>query len=209
VRFFIYFFHRIIIILLMENNYEIKYTDTRHGYARIDKEWKLIISIPTFLRNDKIFHENLISKWQKLISRYNKRTHIDTITQDQILLFWESTEKKELWKNTKEIHKQLKIILYEYCEPILRSFSSIIWKKYSELKIKKMKSKWGSCSSVQVIVLNQDLVHLPNKFIRYVIIHEACHLKHKHHQKSFRDLVENLCPNYKLLRRELKNIVVR
>ncbi len=193
----------------MENNYEIKYTDTRHWYARIDKEWKLIISIPSILRNDKNFCENLISKWQKLISRYNKRTHVDIITQNNILLFWEPTDKINIWKTSKEIQAELKNILYEYSHPILDSLSSIIWYKYSELKIKKIKSKWGSCSSSQIIILNQDLVHLPNKLIKYVIIHEACHLKHKHHQESFRNLVENLCPNYKLLRKELKNIVIR
>lgn len=193
----------------MGNNYEIKYTDTRHGYARINKEWKLVISIPNFLRNDKKFHESLISKWQKLISRYNKKTHINIITDDEISLFGEATKKSELWKNQKQIQSELKKILYEYCEPILDSLSATIWKKYSELKIKKLKSKRGSCSSDQIIVLNQDLVHLPNKLIKYVIIHEACHLKHKHHQKSFRDLVENLCPNYKLLRKELKNIIIR
>lgn len=193
----------------MENNYEIKYTDTRHGYARINKEWKLVISIPNFLRNDKKFHESLISKWQKLISRYNKKTHINIVTDDEILLFWEATKKSDLWKNQKQVQSELKKILYEYCEPILDSISSTIWKKYSELKIKKLKSKWGSCSSDQIIVLNQDLVHLPNKLIKYVVIHEVCHLKHKHHQKSFRDLVENLCPNYKLLRKELKNIIIR
>lgn len=193
----------------MENNYTIKYTKTRHGYARLDKEWNLTISIPTFLRNDKSFHENLIAKWQKLIDRYTKKSHLATITEDKILIFWESTNKSDLWNNPKEINLELKKVLYEYSKSVLDEISEDIWKKYTELKIKKLKSKWGSCNSRQEIVLNQDLVHLSNKLIKYVIIHEACHLKHNHHQKSFRDLVEKHCPNYKLLRRELKNIIIR
>ncbi|HCB51634.1 TPA: hypothetical protein DEP21_03600 [Patescibacteria group bacterium] len=57
--------------------------------------------------------------------------------------------------------------------------------------------------------LNLDLIHLPTKLIKYVIIHEACHLKVKNHSTKFRDLVESYCPNYKLLRKELRNLVIK
>jgi predicted metal-dependent hydrolase len=40
--------------------------------------------------------------------------------------------------------------------------------------------------------------------IDYVIIHEMCHIKEMNHSKRFWALVENLCPNFKFLKKELK-----
>lgn len=193
----------------MENDYEIKYTNIRNGYARINREGKLVFSIPNFLRNDKKFHDGLILKWQKLLEKYGKKNHIDKVLDDQILIFWEYIDKSDLWKNKKEVDLEIKKILLEYSKPILDEVSDVIWYKYSDLKIKKLRSKRGSCDHNQNIVLNQELIHYPSKFTKYVVIHEAAHLKHKHHQKPFRDLVEKLYPNYKIIRKELKNIIIR
>ena len=41
--------------------------------------------------------------------------------------------------------------------------------------------------------------------IDYVIIHEMCHLKEMNHSKKFWKLVENLCPDFKSLKKELKS----
>jgi predicted metal-dependent hydrolase len=41
--------------------------------------------------------------------------------------------------------------------------------------------------------------------IDYVIIHEMCHLKEMNHSKRFWDLVRNICPDFKSLKKELKS----
>ena len=38
--------------------------------------------------------------------------------------------------------------------------------------------------------------------IRYVILHELCHIKHMNHSKKFWELVENYMPNYKEVKKE-------
>ncbi|MBU0626840.1 M48 family metallopeptidase [Patescibacteria group bacterium] len=52
------------------------------------------------------------------------------------------------------------------------------------------------------------MIHLPTQFIRYVIIHEVCHLKYKNHGKSFWELVEKIYPNHKQIKKELRNFVI-
>ncbi len=74
----------------------------------------------------------------------------------------------------------------------------------SAINIRKMKSRWGSCSSRGRITINAELIKLRPELIDYVIIHELCHLKHNNHGIEFYRLLEGLVPDYKALRKELR-----
>jgi len=195
---------------------EIIYKNVRHWYARISSDGELKITIPTSLKNNKAFQSDLISKAKKLQIRHNKREKYFTKDSEHIVLFGEKIKLEEYQsqisfsgkRTEKKQIDSLKKILYEYTKELLDEYASKIWKKYFELKIRKLKAKRWSCSYDQKIVLNMDLVHLPNKYIQYVIIHEACHLKQKNHSKKFRDLVAIYCPEYKILRKELRNLLM-
>lgn len=76
---------------------------------------------------------------------------------------------------------------------------------YSEVKIGKMRSRWGSCNSHKLITLNCYLIQLPWHLIDYVILHELAHTKVMAHNDSFWSLLEELTPNVKQLRKELKS----
>lgn len=120
----------------------IEYKHIRHGYARIDKDGKLLITIPLYKKNDQHFIDELTKKGQQLLQRYNKRTHIDPIQKDMILLFGEQVPMEDVKKqypkyfsNAKftcpqkwEIpnSKLLKSILEEYATPIIHTYSEKI-----------------------------------------------------------------------------------
>ncbi len=76
---------------------------------------------------------------------------------------------------------------------------------FPTLQIKKMKSRWGSMSNRGNMVLNKNLIHTPIECIDYVIMHELCHLKHKNHGKRFHNLQAKFIPNYKEIRKRLKD----
>lgn len=72
--------------------------------------------------------------------------------------------------------------------------------KFSEMpefKIRRMKNRWGSCSSTGVISLNPEIIKAPTKCIEYVILHELCHVVHPDHSKSFYSHLESLMPDWK------------
>ena len=70
--------------------------------------------------------------------------------------------------------------------------------------IKKMKTRWGSCSSKGSISLNLDLIKLPEQCIKEVILHELCHLVHFNHSKEFYALMTAEMPDWKIWKKELK-----
>lgn len=71
------------------------------------------------------------------------------------------------------------------------------------LLIRKMVSRWGSYSSAGRITLNLALIKAPKECIDYVIIHELCHHKVKHHGPKFWRLLHRLMPDFEERRRKL------
>ncbi|WP_221798262.1 M48 family metallopeptidase [Oceanobacter mangrovi] len=57
------------------------------------------------------------------------------------------------------------------------------------MRIKKMKTRWGSLSTRGYINLNLALIHLPEELIELVVVHELCHIRHFNHGPGFRALL--------------------
>jgi predicted metal-dependent hydrolase len=132
-----------------------------------------------------------------LVEKHKKYNHIQIKDSENILVFGELVPQSELnlykpipQNIDKKLDKAMKKILLEYVTPIVEEFSQKLNYKCSKISVRKVKSKRGSCSSDQKIMFNQSLVHLATKYVRYVVIHEVCHLKHKNHSKDFRAEVE-------------------
>jgi len=71
-----------------------------------------------------------------------------------------------------------------------------------------MTSKWGVCNiTKKIVTLNLELIKLDIKYLDYVIVHELSHLIYPNHSKDFWNLVYKYCPNYKLYRKEMKNLI--
>lgn len=75
---------------------------------------------------------------------------------------------------------------------------------YGDIRYKKLQSRWGSCDQQNNLTFNIFLVQLPWPLIDYVIVHELCHTKEHNHSKAFWALVEECIPNYRTLRKQLK-----
>src|SRR5664279_1941997 len=75
------------------------------------------------------------------------------------------------------------------------------------LIIRTMKRRWGSCSNKGIITLSTELIKLSDIFLEYVIIHELCHLKHHNHGPKFYELLSEVFPDWKPVRKELKKYI--
>lgn len=75
----------------------------------------------------------------------------------------------------------------------------------TDIRFRKTKRQWGSCSSKNLLSFNTMSMKLPLDVLQYIIVHELAHIKHKHHQKAFWQLVEHHLPDYKARIKELKS----
>ncbi|HWI21685.1 MAG TPA: M48 family metallopeptidase, partial [Baekduia sp.] len=78
-------------------------------------------------------------------------------------------------------------------EPVLSALGA----EYSELRIAGQRTRWGSCSARGVLSFNWRLLLAPESVLRYVIWHEACHLKVLDHSPRFWQLLETHLPGYR------------
>ncbi len=76
--------------------------------------------------------------------------------------------------------------------------------KEPTVQIRKMKRRWGSCSTDGVIKLNTELIKAPVHCIDYVIVHELCHLLCPNHDNHFYSLLSRNQANWKMLKRQLE-----
>jgi predicted metal-dependent hydrolase len=73
------------------------------------------------------------------------------------------------------------------------------------ISIRGQKTRWGSCSKTGNLSFNYNLLKFRKEVVDYVIIHELCHLKQMNHSEKFWKLVAGFSPNYKKLRKELRD----
>ncbi len=113
-------------------------------------------------------------------------------------IYTSSVEQFNQW-----YQKQMKVIFETYYQMCYQKFEENI--PFYRLRIRKMKTRWGVCNrKSKTITLNSELLHYETGAIIYVIIHELSHLIHFNHSREFWNTVETYCPNYKEMRKILK-----
>lgn len=97
--------------------------------------------------------------------------------------------------------RSLKVEAEGYLPDRLRELASDFAFSYNSIAIKRLKSRWGSCSQNKDIVLNYFLMQLPWELIDYVILHELVHTKVLAHGKPFWDELDKYLPQSKQYRK--------
>ncbi|MDZ4726359.1 MAG: SprT family zinc-dependent metalloprotease [Leptospira sp.] len=122
-------------------------------------------------------------------------TEANQITPDKFILNIRSLRTENGRK--KRALSFLKSELIKQAVPTIEHGTKKIGTKKYSLKIKSMKSLWGSCSPKNQITLNLALVFCPIFVIHYVILHEVAHTIELNHSKNFWKLLETLDPKFK------------
>jgi len=70
-------------------------------------------------------------------------------------------------------------------------------------QVRLQKTRWGSCSANGSISVNASLLLVPPELVRYLFIHELCHLLHMSHSRRYWQAVARYAPDYRDLDRQL------
>ena len=202
-------------------NVEIIYKNNKNMYLRIKDDLKIVVTAPLKISEKKIqkFVESnidyiskvIIQKEEALAKKQDKFQYLGKlydicyINERKIFL---GDEKALIGKNVNIDNwykKNATEVFENYYNSCFQNFKEAKYKPL--LKIRKMKGKWGVCNITnKTITLNLELIKLNPKYLIYVIYHELCHLKHPNHSKDFWTLVEKYVPNYKQIKKEMKNV---
>ncbi len=129
-----------------------------------------------------------------------------TITQNAIFVHIPdqmSAENVQL-KLSVAAKKALKIEAESLLPQQLRKYAQDYEYVIKSIEVKPLRSRWGSCSNHNDIVLNTYLMQLPWALIDYVLLHELTHTKHHNHSSAFWDSLGQVLPDYKKRRKALK-----
>lgn len=111
----------------------------------------------------------------------------------------------ELFVKDKSDIKRKENLIYEwyhekatlYFFNILQEFNKIVKQDIKSVKIRQMKTRWGSCNPYKSYInLNIELIKKPRVCIEYVVFHELVHLLYPDHSKKFYDYLTLYMPDW-------------
>lgn len=76
------------------------------------------------------------------------------------------------------------------------------------LRVKKLRSRWGSLSTRGYINLNLVLMQYPDDCIEAVVVHELCHLEQMNHGPEFKALQTRLLPDWRARKQLLDQLAL-
>ena len=193
----------------------------RNMYFRFKSENTMLVTCP-YLTSEKIILKYINDNYNQL-----NKMHLKTLKQiesDEYFCFkgkryirvFDLSYKNVSFddefvyaKDEKELDRFIKKYTKEYFEleiDYIKSFFSDI-PKFS-LRIRKMKTRWGVCSrSKKIVTLNSELIKRTKEELDYVIVHELCHFYEGNHSSRFWEHVSRYIPNYKELRKTMKEAI--
>ena len=119
----------------------------------------------------------------------------------------EISKTKIYTKDEKTLNKYLSEYIYNIFSERLNFWFNTFEEKIPtpNLKIRKMTSRWGVCNiKNKNVTLNLELSKYSKTALDYVIVHELSHFIHPNHSSDFWNLVSKYYPNYKEVRKSLK-----
>ena len=195
---------------------EIIRKNNKNTYLRV-KDGKIIVTTNylTSLTTINKLIKNNTTFIDKALNKNNQKKEDDSFklfgNSYDIIYGFNDTEidnNKIYTKDNKSLNKYLSKYIYNIYEERINYYYSLFEENIPIpiLKIRKMTSRWGVCNiKNHNVTLNLELSKYNIECLNYVIVHELSHFIHPNHSKEFWLLVGKYYPNYKDIRKYLRN----
>lgn len=195
---------------------EIIRKNNKNTYLRV-KDGKIIVTTNylTSLTTINKLIKNNTAFIDKALNKSNLKKEDDSFklfgNSYDIIYGFNDTEidnNKIYTKDNKSLNKYLSKYIYNIYEERINYYYNLFEENIPipNLKIRKMTSRWGVCNiKNHNVTLNLELSKYNIECLNYVIVHELSHFVHPNHSKEFWLLVGKYYPNYKDIRKYLRN----
>ena len=203
----------------IEYNVIIEKKNNKNTYIKVKDDLNIYVTTNYLVRDkeiEKLLNDNYVSI-KKMINRKKKvkakedgfylfgrkydiivDSRVDEIYLEGSKIYVSNMDKFNKWlkKETIKLYK-------EHLDRIYNMFEENI--PYPKLKIRNMKTRWGvNNKRDNSVTLNSKLIEFDSTKLDYVIVHELSHFVHFDHSKAFWSVVSKYSPNYKEIRKEMR-----
>lgn len=188
--------------------------DVKHITLKVSPSGKVLLTAPKSTSDEHISHilskrEKWIAKKREFFANFHTTPKEYVSGEDfkylgksyRLKVIESQSEAVKLQRGYLEVHikdksdltKKQKLIYDWYHQKallhffnILLAFNQIAKQNIESLKIRQMKTRWGSCNPYKSFInLNIELIKKPKVCIEYVVFHELVHMIHPNHSKEF------------------------
>lgn len=206
--------------LIDDKEYEvvIQKKNNKNTYIRVKEDLKIYVTTSYFA--SKLYIYNLLEQNKEYLKKVltkqeikNENTSFKYLGKKYDVIICNIVNKVEFDENKiytpseKELDKYIKKNTLELFKERLDYNYNLFLENihYPKLKIRTMKTRWGVCNKRDnSVTLNSKLIEYNIEALDYVIIHELSHFVHFNHSKEFWMLVSKYNPNYKQIKKYLK-----
>lgn len=86
----------------------------------------------------------------------------------------------------------------------VRYYMRIIGVTPRSVRIKVLRSRWGSCSAKGCVNFAWNIIMAPEPVLDYLVVHELCHMVHLDHSAEYWNLVGSVIPDHRERRKWLR-----
>ena len=142
---------------------------------------------------------------KRLVWRDGAFPHIELDVDDRLVLTLPKPHnKRTLAASRSLLHSFLQAQIRRDVSRLLARYVPELGRAPTGVRVKPLKSLWGSLDTRDAVTLDLALALAPPEALKYVVIHELCHLRYRDHSPRFWALVGSLYPDWKEQREWLK-----
>ena len=148
-----------------------------------------------------ILHDTVVIRLARRLSQWEEQRHIETLLQRMTKLVVRERTRIPIdpyLSITDEERQDAIDLTHRINDATLRV-------RIGKVRLRAMRTQWGSCSHRGDITLNTALLQLPRHLLEYVIAHELAHRIVPGHTRKFWNVVASAFPEVDRARRELRS----
>jgi predicted metal-dependent hydrolase len=164
---------------------QVKYDRARKKPLIEVKPWGILVILPTTFNKEAI--NSLLAKHENWITK--KRLELQGALERAREIVLIEREDDEFRRLVREL--------------VDEASKEILGMNPCRISIRRMKTRWASCSSKGTLTINYLAKYLPETLLSYIIYHEICHVLERSHNKRFWECVKRKFSEYEAFEREL------